>query len=432
MNSIVFLFIVLFILLTIGVPVGYCIAGSTILTLLFFTDLDPIIMAQYSFNGTNAFTILAIPFFMLAGAIMSTGGIARRIIDLANNAVGFFTGGLGAVVSVASMFFAAISGSAMATVSAIGGMLIPEMTEKKYPVNYSACLASFAGTIGIIIPPSIPLVIYGVATNTSIADLFLAGFMPGILLGIVFMLLNYVICKKEGFGEKVNFTKGGYTVAEWAIKFIRSLVDGIWALLSPVIILGGIYAGIFTPTEAAVVAVVYSFVVSKFVYRELSWRQVYNTLFDTSVLNGITTFLVGFSTAFAAYLSMENVPTTVFAFLSGITSNKYILLMIINLFLLILGCFMDNIPATIILAPILLPTVQAFGMSPVHFGVVMTLNLAIGLVTPPYGCNLLVGAAVARIKMEEMFKYIFPFLGASIIVLLLVTYIEPITMLFVG
>lgn len=432
MNSIVFLFIVLFILLTIGVPVGYCIAGSTILTLLFFTDLDPIIMAQYSFNGTNAFTILAIPFFMLAGAIMSTGGIARRIIDLANNAVGFFTGGLGAVVSVASMFFAAISGSAMATVSAIGGMLIPEMTEKKYPVNYSACLASFAGTIGIIIPPSIPLVIYGVATNTSIADLFLAGFMPGILLGIVFMLLNYVICKKEGFGEKVNFTKGGYTVAEWAIKFIRSLVDGIWALLSPVIILGGIYAGIFTPTEAAVVAVVYSFVVSKFVYRELSWRQVYNTLFDTSVLNGITTFLVGFSTAFAAYLSMENVPTTVFAFLSGITSSKYILLMIINLFLLILGCFMDNIPATIILAPILLPTVQAFGMSPVHFGVVMTLNLAIGLVTPPYGCNLFVGAAVARIKMEEMFKYIFPFLGASIIVLLLVTYIEPITMLFVG
>lgn len=431
MNSIVFLFIILFILLTIGVPVGYCIAGSTILTLILFTDLDPIIMAQYSFNGTNSFTILAIPFFMLAGAIMSTGGIAKRIISLANNAVGFFTGGLGAVVSVASMFFAAISGSAMATVSAIGGMLIPEMKERKYPVNYSACLASFAGTIGIIIPPSIPLVIYGVATNTSIADLFLAGFMPGILLGVAFIILNYVICKKEGFGEKVSFQDEGYTVGEWAVNLGKSFVDGIWALLSPVIILGGIYAGIFTPTEAAVVAVVYSFVVSKFVYRELSWGQVYKTLFDTSVLNGITTFLIGFSTAFAAYLSMENVPATVFTFLTGVTDNKFVLLMIINVFLLILGCFMDNIPATIILAPILLPTVEGFGMSSIHFGIVMTLNLAIGLVTPPYGCNLFVGAAVARIKMENMFKYIIPFLGASIAVLLLVTYVEPITMFFV-
>ena len=235
MNSMLFLFVILFLLLTIGVPVGYCIAGATILTIYFFSDLDLVMMAQYSFNGTNAFTLMAIPFFMLAGAIMSTGGIARRIVDVANNAIGMVTGGLGAVVSIASMFFAAISGSAMATVSAISGMLIPEMTRKKYPVNYSACLASFTGTIGIIIPPSIPLVIYGVATNTSIADLFLAGFMPGIILGLAFIIINYIICKRRGFGEKLE-TEEGFTVAEWAKRFGKSLISSIWALLSPVII----------------------------------------------------------------------------------------------------------------------------------------------------------------------------------------------------
>lgn len=429
MNSILFLFLVLFAMISIGVPIGFCIAGATMATIALYSNLDMIMMAQYCFTGTNSFPIMAIPFFMLAGAIMSTGGIAKRIINIANNAVGFLTGGLGAVVALASMFFAAISGSAMATVSAIGGMLIPEMAKKKYPLNYSACLASFTGTIGIIIPPSIPLVIYGVATQTSVSDLFLAGVLPGILIGVALIVTNYLLCRKHGFGEKEVFGNG-FTVWEWLVRLVRSVIDGFWALLSPVIILGGIYAGIFTPTEAAVFAVVYSFVVSMFIYKEMTWKSLYDCLFDSSKLNGITIYLLGFSTAFANYLSLERVPNAVFEFLMGVTDNKIVLLLIINVFLLILGCFMDNIPATTILAPILLPTVVGFGIDPIHFGIIMTLNLAIGLVTPPYGCNLFIGAAVARIKMEEMFKYILAFMVTMLIVLMLVTYIEPISMLF--
>lgn len=364
---------------------------------------------------------------MLAGAIMSTGGIAKRIVEVANNAVGFLTGGLGAVVSLASMFFAAISGSAMATVSSIGGMLIPEMKNKKYPLEYSACLASFAGTIGIIIPPSIPLVIYGIATQTSISDLFLAGVFPGILIGLALIITNWLLCKKYGFGERQTLGEG-FTIGQWAARLGKSFINGLWALMSPVIILGGIYSGIFTPTEASVVAVVYSFVVSKFVYKELTWKGLLDCLLDTGKLNGITTYLLGFSGAFAAYLSLERVPNAVFEFLASVTDNKIVLLLIINVFLLILGCFMDNIPATIILAPILLPAVMGFGVDPIHFGIIMTLNLAIGLVTPPYGCNLFVGAAVAHIKMDSMFKYLLPFMIPMLLVLSLVTYVEAITM----
>ncbi|MGI5953569.1 TRAP transporter large permease [Dysosmobacter sp.] len=427
MNSIIFLFVILFALITIGVPVGFAIAGATISTIAMFSGLDMIMMAQYSYTGTDSFPIMAIPFFMLAGAIMSTGGIAKRIVEVANNAVGFLTGGLGAVVSLASMFFAAISGSAMATVSSIGGMLIPEMKNKKYPLEYSACLASFAGTIGIIIPPSIPLVIYGIATQTSISDLFLAGVFPGILIGLALIITNWLLCKKYGFGERQTLGEG-FTIGQWAARLGKSFINGLWALMSPVIILGGIYSGIFTPTEASVVAVVYSFVVSKFVYKELTWKGLLDCLLDTGKLNGITTYLLGFSGAFAAYLSLERVPNAVFEFLASVTDNKIVLLLIINVFLLILGCFMDNIPATIILAPILLPAVMGFGVDPIHFGIIMTLNLAIGLVTPPYGCNLFVGAAVAHIKMDSMFKYLLPFMIPMLLVLGLVTYVEAITM----
>lgn len=428
--DVVFLFVFLLVLLTIGVPVGFAIGGTTMLTMVLFTNQDMIIMPQFSFSGLNAFTILAIPFFILAGTLMATGGIAKRIVNVAYDAVGFATGGLGAVVTLASMFFAAISGSAMATVSAIGGMMIPEMNKKDYPVAYSTTLSSFAGTIGIIIPPSIPFVIYGVVTQTSISDLFLAGVIPGVLIGVFFLITNYIMCRKMKIGAKDTSVKM-LTFGQTAVKLAKSFKEGFWALLTPVIILGGIYSGIFTPTEAAVIAVVYAIIVSTFVYKEMGLKEFYKAFIDAIVINGITSFLLGLSTAFATYLTLAQVPTKVYEFIMGITDNKILLLMLINIFLLFVGCFIDNIPATIILAPILLPAMLQFNVDPVHFGIIITLNLAIGLCTPPYGCNLFVGAAVAGIKMESMFKYLFPFLLAEILVLLLVTYVPPLTLFLI-
>lgn len=426
------LFIVLFILLFVRVPIGFSIAGATAVVIALFGGADMSVLAKYSFTGLNSFSLLAIPFFILAGGIMATGGLAKRIVNIADKAVGFITGGLGMVLTLGSMFFAALSGSAMATVSAIGGMMIPEMKRKKYDVPYSATLASFAGTIGIIIPPSIPLVVYGVCTQTNVGDLFIAGVMPGILLGVSFMVVNYFYCRKNKLGGKFDEDYEAKTMKQYTVELLVALKDGFWALLAPVFILGSIYAGICTPTEAAVVAVVYSLLVSLLIYREMTLKDLYKAFKDACVINGITVFIVGTSTAFANYLTQAQVPGKVCDMLLGISDSKIVILLIINIFLLILGCFMDNIPATLILAPILLPAVEQLGMHPVHFGVMMTLNLAIGLVTPPYGANLFVGAAVAGIKMQQMMKHIIPLLIASIVTLMLVTYVPFFTMGFLG
>lgn len=426
------LFLVLFVLLAIRVPIGFAIGGATIVVITAFGGVDMSVMAKYSFTGLNSFSLLAIPFFILAGGIMGAGGIAKRIIDIADKAVGFITGGLGMVLTVGSMFFAALSGSAMATVSAIGGMLIPEMKRKNYDQAYSATLASFAGTIGIIIPPSIPLVVYGCCTQTSVGDLFIAGIMPGILLGVSFMVVNYIYCRKNKLGGKFDPEYVPVPFGQAAKELLIALKNGFWALLAPVIILGSIYAGICTPTEAAVIAVVYSLAVSVFIYKEMNMKQLYKCFVDAVVINGITVYIVGVSSAFANYLTQAQVPGKVCELLLGISDSKIVILLIINIFLLILGCFMDNIPATLILAPILLPAVEQLGMHPVHFGVMLTLNLAIGLVTPPYGANLFVGAAVAKVKMGDMMRHIIPLLIASIVTLMLVTYVPFFTMGFLG
>jgi C4-dicarboxylate transporter DctM subunit len=422
--AITFLFVVFFIAISISVPIGFAIGGATLLTFMIYSEMQSIVVARFSVTGLDSFPMMAIPFFILAGAIMSAGGVARRLIDVAIGFIGFITGGLGAVVAVASMFFAAISGSAMATVSAIGGFMIPEMTKKGYNIGYSAALTACAGTIGVIIPPSIPLVIYGVCTQTSIGDLFLAGVVPGILIGIGIMIANYLSCKKHGYITK--------EASKPLKQSLRTLWDAKWALLAPVIILGGIYAGVFTPTEASVVAVVYSAVISIFVYREMNLKKLYQTIVDTAVINGITSFLLGLSSAFAAYLSLENVPKMLLGALLGITDNKFLLLLLINVALLLIGCVVDNIPATIILSPLLLPVAVSLGLTPVQFGLILTVNLTIGLVTPPYGCNLFVAAAVANIKMESMLGKLWPFLAALLAVLMLITYVPGISTFILG
>lgn len=403
------------VLITIGVPIGYAIGISTLCTLAIFTDIPLVMVTQNAIAGCDSFPLMAIPFFILAGNLMSTGGVAKRLLEFASLLFGAVTGGLAMVTTVACMFFAAISGSAMATTSAIGSFMIPAMKEKGYDKGFSAALAAAAGTIGVIIPPSIPLVIYGVVTGTSISDLFIAGFIPGLIMGLVLLITCYFLSKKNGYAGTGAWPKGR--------ELWLSFKSAFWALLAPVVVLGGIYSGMFTPTEAAVIAVVYSLIIGKFVYKELDAKGIYNALLDTIVINGVTTFMVGFSMAFAGYLSLQQLPAAIAATLLSVTDNPIVLLLIINLFLLVLGCLIDNIPATIILSPILLPVVVALGMSPITFGIMLTMNLAIGFVTPPYGINLFVAMAVGNLKMAEMMKYIGWFFGALCAALAITTYV---------
>ncbi|MDR1045379.1 MAG: TRAP transporter large permease subunit [Candidatus Adiutrix sp.] len=405
-------------LLMVGVPIGIGLGVTTAVIMALFTNFKLILLAQNAVAGLDNFPLLALPFFVLLGNLMFHGGISRRLLDLAELIVGKIIGGLGMVTTLASMFFAAISGSGPATVSAIGTLIIPAMKQKGYDVNYAAAITAAAGSIGVIIPPSIPFVIYAVTTGCSISDLFLAGVFPGILVGIVLMIANYILAKKYGYKgtDSKNLNAG---------KVIR---DSFWALAMPVIVLGGIYGGFVTPTEAAVVGCVYALGVGILVYREVGTKEIYWALKDTGIITGATVFTLAFSTTFATLITMKQVPAMVAEYLNMISSSPIIILIIINLFLLGVGCFVDNISACIILSPILLPIVVKLGVDPVHFGVIMTVNLAIGFCTPPYGINLFVASAVADTTVVKISRFIWPFLIAMLVALILITYIPALSM----
>lgn len=432
------LFIALFVLLVIGVPVGFAIGGATMISMLLCSDLNMVINAQYCYSGIFSFTVMAIPFFMLAGTIMSTGGIAKRIVHFASAIIDFVNGAIGCVSIIACMFFGALSGSGMATASAIGSMMIPEMKKKGYDPAYAATIVCFGGIVGPIIPPSLSFVLYGSSTNVSIPDLFLAGILPGILIGVIFVVSNIIFCTIKGVDLRSNSqtvvekVPMGVSMKNRLKNIVKATVEGFWALLAPVIILGGIYSGVFTPTEAACVSVVYSLIISLFVYRDIDFKGLYETFLSTSVLNGATSFLLGYSTVFSTFMTFEKVPQMITEFLTSVSENPYVVLMFINVILLIVGCFLDTVPAIIVMAPMLLPTVQALDIDPVHFGVIMAVNLALGLCSPPYGCNLFVGAAVAKIKMESMFKYILPYFIIGIISLLIITYVPALSLVFIN
>ncbi len=421
--SAVVLFGSFLVLLMLSVPIGYAIGISSLVGIYYFSDIPLEIIAQKSITGVDSFPLLAIPFFMLAGNLMSSGGIAKRLVNFFDSLIGHVTGGLGIVTVIVCMFFAAISGSAVATVSAVGAFMIPEMVEHGYDKKFSAALTAAAGTIGVIIPPSIPFVIYGVTSGTSITDLFTAGFLPGVMMGIALILVCWMVSKKNGYkgrGKRSSLKEIG-----------KSFRDAVWAILSPVIILGGIYSGIFTPTEAAVVSVVYSFIVGVFVYKELDPKGGYKAFKDAVVVNGATTFMVGFSSVFAAFLTMAQIPNMIAEGITSITDNKFLILLIINLFLLVVGMFVDNIPATIILTPILLPICTAVGMDAVTFGIMLTMNLAIGFCSPPYGINLFVASSISKVSIEDLTRNIIKPLIGLLIVLLLITYVPYFTTLFI-
>ena len=407
------------ILLFLSVPIAISIGLSVVVGLL-YNGMPLLMAAQNCFTAVDSFALMGLPFYMLCGTLMVNGGTAQKLVDFAKSLVGWVTGSLGFITTLSCMFFGAISGSAPGTTAAIGSIMVPAMKNGGYKSELAAAIISCSGTIGVIIPPSIPFVIYGVASGASVADMFLAGIIPGIIIGLGLMVVCFFMARKE----RVPREETGFSLK----RVFTSFWDAKWAILVPVIILGGIYSGIFTPTESAVVAVVYCVIVSVFVYHEFNLKDVYASLYDSVNVNGMTTFMVGFSMAFAAYLTMERIPDRIAEAILSLTDSKILLLLLINLLLLGVGCLIDNIPATIILAPILLPIVEQFGMDPITFGIMLTMNLAIGFVTPPYGIDLFVASAISKEPMSRMIKPTLRFILALLVVLMLVTFCEPLTM----
>ena len=408
-------------LLILRVPIGISLGMSSLITIFATGVVQPTYLAQGLVTGADSFSLMAVPFFVLAGELMATGGISRRLLNIADAFLGRKSGGLALVTVVACMFFAAISGSGPATVAAIGGLTIPSMLKQGYDKPFAGAISAAAGSIGVIIPPSIPMVMYCVATGVSVGAMFMGGVIPGILIGISLCVYSSLYSKKHKYinAEAAPFSWGNVG---------RSLVDGIWALLVPVIILGGIYGGIFTPTEAAAVAVAYGLIVGLFVYRDLKAKDLYRIFGSAALTTATIMVILGTATTFGRILTLERIPTMIADFFESVAKGPIMLLILINILLLIVGCFMETNAAIIILAPIFLPIVESMGINPVHFGIVMVVNLAIGFVTPPLGVNLFVSCNVANAKLEEICKGILPILGVMILDLLLITYIEPLSM----
>lgn len=418
--DIAILFGLLFVLLALSVPIGISLGIATAVTILTCSHLPLVLIAQNAFTGMDSFPMLAIPFFMLAGSLMTYGGISRRIVDMAECFVGFITGGLAMVTIVACMFFGAISGSAAATVSAIGSFMVPMMVEKKYKPDFAAAVISSSGTIGCIIPPSIPFVVYGVLTGTSVSDLFIAGVIPGVTIGLALMAVAYVISKKEGYPRMSGLPTFKHVV--------KTFAGSIWALFVPIII----YGGIFTPTESAVVATVYALFVGKFIYKELNYEVTMTAFKDAVLVIGATLFMVGLATSFASYLAMERIPIRIGGFILGYAHSKFLVLLFMNIIFLIIGCFVDNISSTIILTPIFLPIVKQLGMDPIQFGMMISIALAIGFSTPPYGCNLFISATISKQSVGAIAKRLVPFILAMIVCLQLFTYIPWFSLALLG
>lgn len=415
------LFIVLIIALVVNVPVGIAIGVSSLAAVLADGRLSSTYIVQQLVTSADSFPLMAIPLFILAGELMSAGGVSKRILNVCNVFFGRITGGLAIVTVIVCMFFAAVSGSGPATVAAVGSMVVPTMLEKGYSKSFTLALIATAGSIGVVIPPSIPMVIYGVSTSTSISGMFMAGFLPGILIGIGLIICCYFYCKKQGWkGDDRRYTVKEKMAAVW---------DAKWALINPVIILGGIYAGIFTPTEAAAVAAVYAFICGTFIHRELNIKNIFDPIAASCSTTGTTMVIIGCATAFTKILTIQRIPDMITKGISGLTTNYVLILLLINLLLLIVGCFMDTTPAMMVLSPILLPIALSIGMNPIHFGVIMVVNLAIGFITPPLGINLFVAARVGREPLETVTSGIMRFMVVMLICLLLITFIPAISML---
>lgn len=414
--SIFVLMVVFLVLLFLGTPISISIGISTLCTMLLSIDFYPAVttVAQRMATGLDSFALLAIPFFILSGQFMNRGGIARRLIEFAKVLVGWLPGGLAFVNILAAMLFGAISGSAVAAAAAIGGFMVPNMEKEGYDKTFSTAVNITSSTTGMIIPPSNILIVYSLASGgVSIAALFIAGYFPGILLGLLLMVVSGFIAWKKGYP-----TASGFSLKESILKFL----DAIPSLLMIVIVIGGIIVGFFTATEASAIAVLYTFILSVLIYREVPWKEIPDILLKSVMTTSIVMLLIGTSMAMSWIMSYENIPQTVSAFLLNLTQNRFLILIIINVILLFIGMFMDMTPAVLIFTPIFLPVVMNLGMDPIHFGIMMVLNLSIGLCTPPVGSVLFVGCGIGNVSIEKVIKPLIPLFLAMLVALLLVTY----------
>ena len=403
-----------------GMPVAYALGLAAIFAALWMGLPLEAVMLKVS-DGTDDFALLAIPFFILAGAIMAEGGMAERLVNLAKIFVGFIRGGLALVNILASTFFGAISGSSIADTASIGSVMIPQMIRNGYPRLFAVNVTISGSLQPLLIPPSHNAVIYSLAAGgtISIAHLFMAGVIPGLMLGLSLMVLCLIIARRR------NFPKGEAIPLRRAI---RIAIEAFWGLVSVFIILGGILGGVFTPTESAAVACIYAFLVTMFVYRDYKWKELPLLIARVVRTVGMVMIMIGFSVAFGYMMALMQVPLKATEFFLTIADNKYVLLLLINILLLFLGTFMDLAPMLLISTPIFLPVIKQFGIDPVHFGIIMILNLGIGLLTPPVGPTLVVGCAIGKVTMEAVSKSILPFYIPMLIVLALVTYIPELTL----
>ena len=410
----------LFVFIALRVPVAYAL-GLAALAGAFYIDISPEAVMLNISSGISKFNLLAIPFFVLAGAIMAEGGMARRLVAFATVLVGFIRGGLSLVNVLASTFFGAISGSSVADTASIGSVMIPRMVKAGYPRVFATNVTICGSVQAILIPPSHNAVIYSLAAGgtISIAHLFVAGVFPGLLLGASLITLCLVMARKHGY------PKGEVIPLRQAIKMA---IEALWGLGTMVIILGGILGGVFTATESAAVACVYAFLVTMLVYRDYKWRDLPHLVHRTVKTVAMVMILIAFASSFGYIMALMQLPAKVTAFFLTVSDNKFVILLLINIMLLVLGCLMDMAPLILICTPILLPVVAKFGVDPVHFGMIMMVNLGIGLVTPPVGSTLFVGCAVGRVTIEQVVREIWPFYVAMLIVLFLVTFFPAISL----
>ena len=412
------MFIIFLVLLLIGVPIAFSL-GLSSLFYLFTNNIPLTVISQKVYSGMDSFTLLCIPGFMLAGALMNGGGITRRILNFCNSFLGHFRGSLALVNIVASMVFAGISGTAIADVCSLGSMLIPAMVDDGYDDDFSVAVTAASSVVGPIIPPSVPMVIAGSCVSISVGKMFQAGIIPGILLGMALCIPTYIISVKRNYPR--------HDRAGWKVR-LETTKDAIWAMLMPVILLGGILSGVFTPTEASIVTCVYALVVGVFVYKEIQITDVPRIVWENIRACASIIVLIGLANVFAYILTAERIPQMVANSILSITDNRIVVILLINVVLLFVGMFMESLAAILITFPVLLPVATAVGMEPVHFALMAILNLMLGLTTPPVGMCVCTGAQIGKISAFKAFKATIPFLATSLIVLMLVSFIPQLTL----
>ena len=402
--------------LTVSVAVSI---GLSAIVGIQISNVNMLISVKEMFSSINKFPLAAIPFFILAGNIMESGGISRRLVEFAKSIVGGVQGGLPMTCVLTCMIFAAVSGSSVATTFAIGAILIPALIKHGYPTPYAAALQATSAELGVIIPPSIPMILYGVSAEVSIGELFIAGFGPGLLIGGALMLFVYVYCRIKGYGK---------TDGEGRLSFGKATWQAGWALMMPVIILGGIYGGIFTPTEASAVAVFYALVVGMVIYREIKIADLYKILKKSVISSAVIMFIIANAGLFAFLITRAGVPDAIGQYLKEVLQSPALFLLGVNAALFVIGMFIETSAAIIVLAPILAPVAIYFGIDPVHFGLIMVVNLALGMITPPFGVNLFAACTVARISLDRIIPYLLPFVLVILGCLMLITYIPAISL----